>query len=50
MARRNADITVISINREIADLRAKLFRLDPTPQRLTDWADAYAMLPESGEL
>jgi hypothetical protein len=49
MTRRNADITIININREIADLRAKLFRLDPTPERLTDWADAYGRLPEGDE-
>lgn len=45
-ARRRHDITVISLNREIAELQATLFKLDPTPERLTAWADTYAMLPE----
>ncbi|AYQ99917.1 hypothetical protein HWB96_gp03 [Arthrobacter phage Mendel] len=44
--RRNYDITVIQMNREIAELQATLFKLDPTPERLTAWADTYAMLPE----
>ncbi|WNT44574.1 hypothetical protein SEA_TILLUMS_3 [Arthrobacter phage Tillums] len=45
-AKQNHDITVININREIAELQATLFKLDPTPERLTAWADTYAMLPE----
>lgn len=44
--RRNHDITVINLNREIAELQATLFRLDPTPERLTQWADTYALLPD----
>lgn len=46
MSQRNTQLTVININREIAKLQAVLFRLDPTPQRLTQWADTYAMLPD----
>lgn len=46
---RNAEPVLIHINREIAELRAKLFRLDPTPERLTAWADAYAQLPEASK-
>jgi hypothetical protein len=34
------------ITRQTVDLTALLFRLDPTPERLTAWADTYAMLPE----
>jgi hypothetical protein len=43
---RRPELTVINLNREIAELQAVLFRLDPTPQRLTQWADTYAQLPE----
>ena len=32
--------------RKVADIRAMLFRIDPTPERLTAWADAYGMLGE----
>lgn len=45
-ARSNHDYVVIHINQEIAELQATLFRLDPTPERLTAWADTYALLPE----
>lgn len=45
-ARANYDYTVIQMSREIAELQATLFRLDPTPERLTAWADTYALLPE----
>lgn len=49
-ARQRYDFTVISLNREIAELQATLFRLDPTPERLTQWADTYALLPDGEEL
>lgn len=42
----NRGVAVIDMRREIAELQATLFRLDPTPERLTAWADTYAMLPD----
>lgn len=41
---------VIQLRRRTAETRALLFRMDPTPERLSAWADAYALLPESDML
>ena len=43
---RRPELTIISLSREIAELQATLFRLDPTPERLTAWADTYGTLPD----
>ena len=53
MAGRHRTMTTEQLTQELhraqrhtAEILATLFRIDPTPERLTAWADAYGMLGE----